>query len=445
VKLERGLGGFPAGQKGVIRIVVFPLAVAASEDDVVREQPVANEGDVGGAGVVVDDVGEWKIELIGGEDLVFGVKEADLAAVIEAAADEIFAVTRKGFGFGIRDFAGEAETAGRIAPGAGVALDEDAMEDAVFGVIDPMLGSEVLAGDADVDAADGGVAQAAGGIADLRRSFIGDGADEKRKRHGADERSIRIDLAIIERHGVGGWGDAAHAGVETETAFQERQKSIHQALETAVKRVAETRVGSHRFGDGGESAFDHLFEIGKRDASAEPAGFHFGERDGPDFAVVGDGEVRGDSVAPDLIDELFEIGGFDRGLDIAGANGAYDAFLDHLGRQTKERALEGIAGVDVVAVDPGFAILPVDVVAEKDFVHLVDVGILAEHDVAGVIEGEAFVLEGAAPTADAALFFDEDGLRAEVIGGTEAGRASPEDNGRGVFWRFSYVRKTIFP
>jgi hypothetical protein len=75
----------------------------------------------------------------------------------------------------------------------------------------------------------------------------------------------------------------------------------------------------------------------------------------------------------------------------------------------------------------------------------VDVGILAEHDVAGVIEGEAFVLEGAAPTADAALFFDEDGLRAEVIGGTEAGRASPEDNGRGVFWRFSYVRKTIFP
>src|SRR6185503_15620836 len=45
----------------------------------------------------------------------------------------------------------------------------------------------------------------------------------------------------------------------------------------------------------------------------------------------------------------------------AGLDGANDAFLDYLGSQPVECPLERVAGVHVLAIDPGLAILPVDV------------------------------------------------------------------------------------
>ena len=111
---------------------------------------------------------------------------------------------------------------------------------------------------------------------------------------------------------------------------------------------------------------------------------------------------------------------------VARLDRADDAFLDHVRRQSVERALERVARVDVLAVDPGLAILPVDVVAKQHLVELVHVRIVREHDVAGVVEREAIVFDRAAPAADAVVLLDQDRVLAEMIGGAEAGRSGAD-------------------
>src|SRR4051812_20392374 len=64
-QFARPRGGLPAGQEGVVRVVVLPLAVAPREQDVVPREPVADEGHVFGPGVVVDDVGVRQVHLVG--------------------------------------------------------------------------------------------------------------------------------------------------------------------------------------------------------------------------------------------------------------------------------------------------------------------------------------------------------------------------------------------
>jgi len=92
----------------------------------------------------------------------------------------------------------------------------------------------------------------------------------------------------------------------------------------------------------------------------------------------------------------------------AGFDGADNALLDHVRWQTIECALEGITGVDLLAVDPGFAILPVDVVSQQQLVHLVDVRVVGKHDVPGHIEGESIVFDRPAPAAHPVRLLQED-------------------------------------
>src|SRR5207244_366017 len=101
--------------------------------------------------------------------------------------------------------------------------------------------------------------------------------------------------------------------------------------------------------------------------------------------------------------------------------GAHDAFFDDLRRQSVQRALERVARVDVFAVNPRFAILPVDVVAQQGLVHLVDVWVLGEHDVPGEVKGEAVHLKGAAPAPDGVVLFQQQSVLTQVVGGTQAG------------------------
>src|SRR6267378_628609 len=57
------------------------------------------------------------------------------------------------------------------------------------------------------------------------------------------------------------------------------------------------------------------------------------------------------------------------------------AFFDHIRRQAVERTLERVARINVLAVNPSFAILPVNVVAQQHFIELVYVGLIRKHDV----------------------------------------------------------------
>src|SRR5690242_6017798 len=97
------------------------------------------------------------------------------------------------------------------------------------------------------------------------------------------------------------------------------------------------------------------------------------------------------------------LGGLQR--SVTRFDGADNTFADHVRRQPIKRALERIAREDILAVDPRLAILPVDVLPEQHLVELVYVRIGREHDVAGVVEGEAVDLEGAAPPADTLVLF----------------------------------------
>jgi hypothetical protein len=63
--------------------------------------------------------------------------------------------------------------------------------------------------------------------------------------------------------------------------------------------------------------------------------------------------------------------------------------------------------------------------------------------VTGVIEGEAVVFDGAAPTADVALFFENDSVFTKMIGGAQASGSSPDDDGRGLGGLGG--RKTMLP
>src|SRR6478672_652344 len=101
---------------------------------------------------------------------------------------------------------------------------------------------------------------------------------------------------------------------------------------------------------------------------------------------------------------------------IARLDSADDAFLDHFRRKAVKGALEGIPRVDVLAVDPRLAILPMHVIAEEHLIELMHVRIIREHDVPGVIEREPLLLNGAAPTADAVILLDQYRVLAEMIG-----------------------------
>jgi hypothetical protein len=83
--------------------------------------------------------------------------------------------------------------------------------------------------------------------------------------------------------------------------------------------------------------------------------------------------------------------------------------------------------VDALAVDPGFAILPVQVVAKQFLVQAEDVRILREHDVPGMIERETVVLDRPAPATNAIVGVDRQTAGTVVVRGRQAGRTRAQN------------------
>ena len=73
-----------------------------------------------------------------------------------------------------------------------------------------------------------------------------------------------------------------------------------------------------------------------------------------------------------------------------------------------------------------------DVVAEQQPVEVLHVRVVGKHDVAGVIEREAGILDRAAPSADLRFALEHDAAGAVVIGRRQAGRARAQDHARGT-------------
>src|SRR4051794_31165811 len=137
--------------------------------------------------MVVHDIRVRHVDLLGGPHRIVRREDADLVAVFDAALHESIALSGKGLMRRVSDLARQAESARRIAVGARVALNEDAVKDRVFGVVDPMLVRQLLAADAEMDAADRHVAQAVRSLLNFRWGLVADLANEDRQWHRADE------------------------------------------------------------------------------------------------------------------------------------------------------------------------------------------------------------------------------------------------------------------
>ncbi len=89
---------------------------------------------------------------------------------------------------------------------------------------------------------------------------------------------------------------------------------------------------------------------------------------------------------------------------ITRLDSAQHALFYHLDRQAVQRGLEGIAGINAIAVDPGFTRLPVQVVTQQHLIQLQDVRVLREHNVTGIVEGKTLIVNRAAPAARRGIF-----------------------------------------
>src|SRR3954451_24605215 len=87
-------------------------------------------------------------------------------------------------------------------------------------------------------------------------------------------------------------------------------------------------------------------------------------------------------------------------------DGAHQAFLDDLWRESVQGTVKRITGVNALAEYPCLSVLPVHVVAEQHLIHAVDVWVIAEHDVAGEVEREAVDVNRTAPAADAVILLE---------------------------------------
>ena len=103
--------------------------------------------------MVVNDVGIRHVNFISNPYRIVSIDDADLDAFSYAALDQFFALAGQRFVFGIRNFASQSKSPGRIAVRAGVSLDKNAVENGIFGVVNPVFVGLISAPYAEVDAA----------------------------------------------------------------------------------------------------------------------------------------------------------------------------------------------------------------------------------------------------------------------------------------------------
>ena len=184
-----------SGEEGVIGVVVFPLAVTADEHNVVLRQPFTDDRDILRPSVIVNDVRKWHIhhvaQTMGSSSRMKPTRIASLMqSLIRSSPSHGQRLLRA-----VRDFAGESETAGGVAMRARVALHEDAVEDGIFRIINPVFIADVLAADADVDAFHRRMPQCECGLLHFGRCFLARHANQDGQWHGGNKLLIVHGLA----------------------------------------------------------------------------------------------------------------------------------------------------------------------------------------------------------------------------------------------------------
>src|SRR5690606_247077 len=197
------------------------------EKDVVLGEPLANEGDVSRARVVIDAVRVRHVDLSCAPNRIVRPDDANAAAGLDATLDEVVTVAGQRLVLRVRDLAGQPESAGRVAVRTGVSLDGDAVEDRVLGIVDPVLLRETLAADPEVHAPDRDVAEPAGRSPDFERGLLAHLPDEHGKRHGADEHAIGDRPPVDEAQRMRRRGDGGDLRPELETALEVWEEAIH--------------------------------------------------------------------------------------------------------------------------------------------------------------------------------------------------------------------------
>ena len=221
--------------------------------------------------------------------------------------------------------------------------------------------------DADVHAADRYVPQPLRRRPHLFRRLVADRLDQFRQRHRGHQVVVAEAAPVAQCDDVFARQHLHDVGIQLDLALDVRQEPVHQRLEAALQRIAEAGVRAQRFRRRFQRALDDFFQVRQRHAAAQPRRLHLGQRHGPDLAVIRDGEMLRDALAPDFINELLEVP--DRALDgaigiahvrravgaaivdglrggrgrfrafVAGFDGAHDALRDDLRRQAIQRAL----------------------------------------------------------------------------------------------------------
>src|SRR4051794_39063068 len=102
-----GLFGSPfAREECVVGVVVLPFAIAARQNDILLREPFADQADIAGTGVIVNDICMGQIDLGASPDRIIRLKDANLVAIRDTAIDQFVPVARQRLVMGmISDFA----------------------------------------------------------------------------------------------------------------------------------------------------------------------------------------------------------------------------------------------------------------------------------------------------------------------------------------------------
>src|SRR5581483_66571 len=125
--------------KCVVGIVIFPLAVAAGQVDIMLRQPLPDHPHALRPAMIVHHVSVRQVALHGGPHWIFRLEESHFVAILNAPPYQVVALARQRLMLRVRDLARQAESARRIAIRAGVALHENPVKYRVFRIINPVL------------------------------------------------------------------------------------------------------------------------------------------------------------------------------------------------------------------------------------------------------------------------------------------------------------------
>src|SRR5437899_9881909 len=99
----------------MVGVVILPLAVSSRQNDVVLQQPVADQLDAFGAAMIIDHVGSGQVHDGARPDGIVVANESDGFRIGDTTSNQFVAMARQRLARAVGDLAGESESAWRIA------------------------------------------------------------------------------------------------------------------------------------------------------------------------------------------------------------------------------------------------------------------------------------------------------------------------------------------